>query len=78
MLEMQVWSLGWDDPLEEDMVTHSSILSWETHGQRILVGYYPWGRKDSGTTEAIEHSTIIKTNETPDMVMKSFLGWKEL
>ena len=25
---MQVWSLGWEDPLEESMATHSSILSW--------------------------------------------------
>ena len=24
--EMQIQSLGWDDPLEEEMVTHSSIL----------------------------------------------------
>ena len=23
-----VWSLGWEDPLEEDMTTHSSILVW--------------------------------------------------
>ena len=27
--EMQVWSLGWEDPLEEVMATHSSILSWK-------------------------------------------------
>ena len=27
MWEIQVQSLGWDDPLEEDMVTHSSILT---------------------------------------------------
>ena len=26
---MQVWSLGGDDPLEEEMVTHSSILAWK-------------------------------------------------
>ena len=26
--EMQVGSLGWEDPLEEDMATHSSILAW--------------------------------------------------
>ena len=26
---MQVQSLGWEDPLEEDMATHSSILSWK-------------------------------------------------
>ena len=27
--EMWVQSLGWEDPLEKDMVTHSSILAWE-------------------------------------------------
>ena len=27
--EMQVWSLGWEDPLEESMATHSSSLAWE-------------------------------------------------
>ena len=26
---MQVQSLGWEDPLEEEMTTHSSILAWE-------------------------------------------------
>ena len=26
--EMMVWSLGWEDPLEEDIATHSSILPW--------------------------------------------------
>ena len=26
--EMQIWSLGWDDPLEEKMATHCSILAW--------------------------------------------------
>ena len=29
MQKMQVWSLGLEDPLEEDMATHSSILAWE-------------------------------------------------
>ena len=28
--EMWVQSLGWEDPLEESMATHSSILAWET------------------------------------------------
>ena len=27
--ETWVWSLGWEDPLEEEMATHSSILAWE-------------------------------------------------
>ena len=26
--EMKFQSLGWEDPLEEDMATHSSILAW--------------------------------------------------
>ena len=26
--ETQVQALGWEDPLEESMVTHSSILAW--------------------------------------------------
>ena len=28
MQETQVWSLGWEDPLEKEMATHSSILAW--------------------------------------------------
>ena len=28
MQEMQVQSLGWEDPLEKEMVTHFSILAW--------------------------------------------------
>ena len=27
--ETWVWSLGWEDPLEEEMATHSSILAWK-------------------------------------------------
>ena len=27
-IEMWVWSLGWEDPLEEAMATHSSIFAW--------------------------------------------------
>ena len=32
MQEMQVQSLGQEDPLEEKMATHSSILAWEIPG----------------------------------------------
>ena len=28
MWETWVWSLGWEDPLEKEMATHSSILAW--------------------------------------------------
>jgi len=29
MQETQVQSLGWEDPLEKEMATHSNILAWE-------------------------------------------------
>ena len=37
--EMWVQSLGWEDPLEEGMATHPSILPGESLGQRNLAGY---------------------------------------
>ena len=49
-------TLGWEDPLEEEMATHSSILSGKSCGQRSLVGYSPWGCKELGMTEATEHA----------------------
>ena len=57
MRETQVRSLGREDPLEKEMVTHSNILAWkipwtEKPG-RSLVGYSPRGHKESGTTERL-------------------------
>ena len=45
MQEMWVQSLGQEHPLEKEIATHSSILAWEVHGHRSLVGYSPWGQK---------------------------------
>ena len=49
--EMQVRSLGQEDPLEKGMATHSSILAWRVPWMGSLVGYSPWGHKESDTTE---------------------------
>ena len=50
-----VQSLDWEDPLEEDMATHSSILAWKKKfpGQRVLGGYSPKGCKELDMTEWI-------------------------
>ena len=54
---MQVRSPGWEDPLEKEMGTHSRILFFyffkniNSHAQRSLVGYNPWGGKESDTTD---------------------------
>ena len=39
---------GLEDTLKKETATHSSILVWETHGQRSLVGYSSWGPKRVG------------------------------
>ena len=46
-------TLGREDPLEKEMATHSSILAGEFHGQGSLVGYGPWGCKESDMTEGL-------------------------
>ena len=54
MRETWVPSLGWEDPLEEGMATHSSILAW-----RIPMDRGAWwatalgGHKESDTTERV-------------------------
>ena len=31
--ETQIQPLGWEDPLEEEMATHSRIFAWKFHAQ---------------------------------------------
>ena len=49
-MQMWVWTLGQEDPLKEEMATHSSILG-ESHEQRSLMGYSPWGCTELDMTE---------------------------
>ena len=44
MQETWVRSLGWEDPLEKETATHSSILAWRIPWS--LVGYSPRGHKE--------------------------------
>ena len=53
MQENQVLSLGGKEPLEKEMATHSGILPGKFCGQRSLVGYSAWGRKESDTAERL-------------------------
>ena len=52
MQETQVQSLGWEDPLEKEMATHSSILAWEI----------PWTEKPGGlqSTGSQKESDVIQ------------------
>ena len=62
--EDQVRSLGQEDPLEKEMATHSSILSWKIPWtERSLAGYSLWGHKRVGhdlVTEQQKQSLFMR------------------
>ena len=64
MQETWVWSVGQEDPLEKGMAIHSSILAWRIPwtGEWQLMGYSPWGCKESDTTEQL--TTATSTDES--------------
>ena len=51
MQETQVQSLGWEDTLEEEMATHSSILAWRIPWTKEPGMYSLWDCKDLDMTE---------------------------
>ena len=48
MQETWVQSLVPEESLEKEMATTPAFLPGESHGQRSLAGYSPWGRKRVG------------------------------
>ena len=56
MLETRVWSLGWEDPLEKEMATQSSIPAWRTPWAEEPDGLQSTGCKESDTTEQLTHT----------------------
>ena len=58
------------------MATYSVFLPGKSHGQRSLVGYRPWGHKESHTTVGVLHvllSQFAWHEEFPQMVGISVL-----
>ena len=53
----RVQSLGQEDPLEKETATTPVLLPGKSHGWRSLVGYSPWGHKESDRTERL-HSHV--------------------
>ena len=64
--ETQVQSLGWEDPLEEEMATHSSILAWK----------FPWtgepGGLQSTGLQRVGHN--LMTEHTLTQIFKHVLS----
>ena len=65
MQEAWVWALVWEDPLEEGMATHSSILAW-----RIPMDRGAWQATVHGVARELDmteglNTTKNKTNSSP-------------
>ena len=63
--KMWVQSLGWEDPLEEEMATHAVFLPGESHGQGSLAGCSSWGPTELDVTERVTLS-LFKDNSGRD------------
>ena len=76
---VQVRSLGWEDPLEEKMATHSSILAGECLGHRSLVGYSPLGHKELDMIERLIRRTQSRSFTKHLEKTHSYFGrfWKQ-
>ena len=55
-METHVQSLGREDPLEEEMATHFSILAWKIPWREEPIGLQSLGRKESDTTEVTKYT----------------------
>ena len=61
---MWVQSLGWEDPLEQEMATHSSFLAWEISWTEKPGGLQSMGvTKESDTTERLNNTKCYPSKE---------------
>ena len=63
MQKTLVRSLGWADPLENGMATHSSILAWRIPGTEDPVGLQSMGSQESDTTERLPHFMELQESD---------------
>ena len=57
--DTRVQSLGWEDPLEKEMATHSSILAWRISWSEEPGGLQSMGCKESDVAERLTHGVTL-------------------
>ena len=83
MQETQVWSLGWEDPLEKEMAAHFSILAWKIPWTAELGSL--WGCKELDMIEQLHfhslswyvHIVRISASGWELLVMYMFKGYED-
>ena len=74
MQETRFQFLGWEDPLEKGMATHSSILAWRIPWtEEPGTGCSPWGCKELDTTARLTHSQSFRFPSTVGDMRKSVI-----
>ena len=74
MREIWAQSLGQEDPQERKWQPTPVLLPGESHGGRNLVGYSPWGRKESDTTSLTQYNFCKFVSSSPFVITKSVLS----
>ena len=69
MQETWVWSLDWEDSLEEGMATHPSVLAWRIRMDRRACGLQSMGHKES---EATKYNTAYFNNNKENFINNFF------
>ena len=69
MQEIQVQTLGQEDPLEKEMATH---------GQMSLVSYSPWESRESDVTERLNENKLLSGPGLPDISLMTSQGDRSL
>ena len=78
--ETQVRFLGWEDPLEKEWQPTPVFLPGKSYGWRSLVGYSPWGHKESDTTEqlSLTHSLTASSRSSHIHTLTQYLVKKRI
>ena len=75
MRETRVWSLGREDHWRRKWQPTPVFLPGKSHGRKSLIGYSPWGCKESDMTEQLRFLYLIITDEVNFMRHQSQPTW---
>ena len=73
--ETQVWSLVWKIPWRRKWQPTPVLLPGKSHGWRSLIGYSPWGRKESDTTERLHLVLVLWISTLSHFPLVSAVSW---
>ena len=76
MRETQVQSLGWEDPLEKEMATHSSILAWRIPWREEPGGLQSMGSQRVGHDMRIKKPTKVNNSKQTNPIL--LIGYQRL